>query len=417
MLGRAAIGVDRFQRPQPRPRFGDGRLGGRVEPGELARIGNAPQRAIEHQRRQVRFQNLGRIEAREPCRRRLFPQPIGGPRPLPRRAPCPLGHRRLARPLGDQPRHPRRAIVARPPRESRIDHHPDAVEGQRGLGDRGRQHDLAPSLGIGRDRGALGGGLQAAVQPVEHRAAHVAQPLGGPLDLRDAGQEGEDAPLLLAQRLPHRPRDAVLDPRLGRAAEMAQRQRKAAAFALHHRRIAHQPGKAGAVERRRHRHQPQVRPQRALRIERQGEAEIAVEAALMHFVEQHRGNARELGIGLDAIDEDPLGHDCHARRRRALRIHPRRITEGLADALARQCRHPLRRRARCEPTRGKQQDFAGAPGLAEQRRRHRRRLARAGRRHQHRVARRPQRIEQRRQNSVDRQGGRHSAATIRDKRG
>jgi hypothetical protein len=417
MFGRAAVAIDRLQRPQPRPRFDDRGLGRRIEPGELARIGHAPQRAIEHQRRQVRFQDLRRIEARQPCRRRLFPQAIRAPRPLSRRAPCPLRHRRLAGALGDQPRHPRRPIIARPPGQPRIDHHPDAVERQRGFRDRGRQHDLAPPLRIGRDRGALGGRLQAAMQPVQHRATDVAQPLGGPLDLGHAGQEGEDTPRLLAQRLPHRRRHRILDPRFGRAAEMAQRQREAAAFAFHHRRIAHQPGEAAAVERRRHRDQPQVGPQRTLRIERQGKTEIAVEATLMHFVEQHGGDASQLGIGLYAIDEDALGDHRHPRRRRTLAVHPRGIAEGLADAFPRQRRHSLRRRPRREPARRQQQDFAGTPALAEQRRCHGGGLARPRRGDQHRVAPAPQRIEQRRQNSVDRQGGRHSAATIRDKRG
>ena len=55
--------------------------------------------------------------------------------------------------------------------------------------------------------------------------------------------------------------------------------------------------------------QPQIGPQRRLRIERQREAEIAVEAALVHLVEQHRRDAGQLGIGLDAAEEDALGQD------------------------------------------------------------------------------------------------------------
>ena len=55
--------------------------------------------------------------------------------------------------------------------------------------------------------------------------------------------------------------------------------------------------------------QPQVGPQRRLRVEREREAEIAVEAALVDLVEQHRGDAGQLGIGLDPVQEDALGED------------------------------------------------------------------------------------------------------------
>ncbi len=73
-------------------------------------------------------------------------------------------------------------------------------------------------------------------------------------------------------------------------------------------------------------------------------------------------------------------------RAERLRVEPCRIADRAADRLARQLRHPLRRRARGEPAGREQKDLAGAPGLAEQGRRHRRRLARSRRRDEHRVA-------------------------------
>ena len=82
----------------------------------------------------------------------------------------------------------------------------------------------------------------------------------------------------------------------------------------------------------------------------------------MHLVEQHRRDAGQFGIGLDARDEDALGHHRHARRRRALAVHPRGVAEGPADRLARQRRHPLGGGARGEAAGGEQQDLAGAPG-------------------------------------------------------
>jgi hypothetical protein len=247
---------------------------------------------------------------------------------------------------------------------------------------------------------------------VDHRAGHVADPLGRPLDLGDARQKGEHAALGLAQRRADRGRHRFLDPGIGGAAQMAQLQRPAAPFALHHGRIAHQAREARPVERRRHRDQPQVRPQRRLGVERQCQPEIAVEAAFVHFVEQHGGDARQLGIGLDAIDENPFRHHRHARCRRTPAVHPGGIAEGLADALPRQRRHPLARRACGQPARGEQQHLAAAPVLAQQRRGHRRRLARARRGDQHGVAARAQRGEQGGQDGLDRQCLTHHAQPI-----
>ena len=44
-------------------------------------------------------------------------------------------------------------------------------------------------------------------------------------------------------------------------------------------------------------------------VERQRQPEVAVEAALVDLVEQHRRDAGELGIGLDAVEEDAFGQD------------------------------------------------------------------------------------------------------------
>ena len=139
-------------------------------------------------------------------------------------------------------------------------------------------------------------------------------------------------------------------------------------------------GEARAVQCRRHRDQPQIGPQRCLRVERQRQAEIAVQAALVHFVEEHRRNPGQLRIALDAAQEDALGEHGDPGARRTLAVEPRRIADRPAHRLAGQRRHPLRRRARGETARREEEDFAAAPGFVEQSRRHRRRLARPGRR-------------------------------------
>ncbi len=118
---------------------------------------------------------------------------------------------------------------------------------------------------------------------------------------RDAGQEGEHVAGFFAQAPGGSRRPCVLDPRSARAAEVAQGERMRAALAFDHRRV-HQRGEARAIERRGHGDEAQIGAQGGLRVERQRQAEVAVEAAFVDFVEQHRADARQFGIGLDALD-------------------------------------------------------------------------------------------------------------------
>ncbi len=127
-------------------------------------------------------------------------------------------------------------------------------------------------------------------------------------------------------------------------------------LALDDGRIAHQARKAASVQRRGHGDQPQVGPQPGLRVERQCQTEIAVEAAFMDFVEQHRRYAGQFGIGLDARDEDAFGDDGHAGRGADLRVHARGIAKGAADRLLCECGHALGGGARGEATGGQEQD-------------------------------------------------------------
>ena len=82
----------------------------------------------------------------------------------------------------------------------------------------------------------------------------------------------------------------------GVAADIARLDRKGAAFAFDQRRVAEQRAHARAVERRRHDKKPQILAQGRLRVEREGEAEIGVERALVEFVEQNRRDTVERGI-------------------------------------------------------------------------------------------------------------------------
>src|SRR3546814_10077515 len=72
---------------------------------------------------------------------------------------------------------------------------------------------------------------------------------------------------------------------------MAQREWPDLALALHDGRIAEQGAEARTVERCRHGDEAEVVAQSLLRVDRQCQCEIAVEAALVNLVEQHRRHA------------------------------------------------------------------------------------------------------------------------------
>ncbi len=401
MRGDAPVRIQRFQHRQPPARLADRSGRRRIEPAQARRIAHPPKRAVEQQAGKIAFQYLGRVEGRHARRRRRLPQPIGDARSLPRRTSRALDGRRLACPFRHQPRDTGRAIIARTPRQAGIHDDPHALDGQAGFRDGGRQDDLA-SPGPGRpDRGALGGGVQASVQLVHLRRAAL-QPFGRPLDLRHAGQKGQQVALrFLGQRQPDRSRHLILDPLFRRTSQMAQVQGLYLPRALDDGRLAQQRGEASAIQRRRHRHDAQVRPQRVLRIECQRQPEIAVQAALMHLVEQHSGHACQFRIVLDSPHENAFGQHQQPRARGLPAVHARCIADGPARFLAHQFRDPLRRRARRQASGRKQQDLAGAPWFAQQRGRDRRRLARAGRRHQHGVAACTQDSEQIGQHGMD----------------
>ena len=379
-----ALPVDGIQRLQRGARLLERGGGRRIEPAKRRRVALSPLRAIEHQRRQIALQYLRRIIGDQPAGRRRLPKPVGRARPLPRGAPRPLDRPGAAHPFGHQPGRARRLIEARTPRQAAIDDDAHAVDGQAGFSDACGEDDLATPLRIGPDGGALIGGVERSVQwqDADCRGQTLGQALAGALDLSDTGQEGEQVALLFGQRPLDRAGHVILDPPLGTATEMDMLQHMAAPRALDHRASVHQGGKARAIERGGHGEQPQIGPERGLRFQRQRQTEIAVEAALMHLVEQHGGNAGQLRIGDDAVAENAFGQHQNARFGRSLAVHARGIADALADRFTRQLGHALGGGAGSQTAGAEQPDLATAPGFAEQSGRGQRRLARPRRRDQ-----------------------------------
>jgi hypothetical protein len=199
--GRAAVGAERAKRGKAAARLVDGGGGRRVEPAQLAGIGHTPQGAVEEEGGEVGLKDFGRIEAGQAGSRGLLPEAIDGAWGLAAGAAGALGDGGLAGALGDEAGDAGGTVVAGAAGEAAVDDDANAVEGEAGLGDRRGEDDLAAPGRRGGDGAALGAGLEAAVQAVEvdARGKRAFEPLGGALDLGDAGKEGEQAALASAR--------------------------------------------------------------------------------------------------------------------------------------------------------------------------------------------------------------------------
>ncbi|GAV36840.1 hypothetical protein ROTAS13_04529 [Roseomonas sp. TAS13] len=131
--------------------------------------------------------------------------------------------------------------------------------------------------------------------------------------------------------------------------------------------LAEQGGEAGGVQRRGHGDKAQLRPQGALQVEAEGEAQIGVEMALVRLVEQDGGHAFQPGIGLQAADQQALGHDLDAGGVGDGAVEPGGEAHGLAQRLPPQVGHAPGGGAGGEAAGFQHQDAAIAqPGLVQQ---------------------------------------------------
>ena len=95
--------------------------------------------------------------------------------------------------------------------------------------------------------------------------------------------------------------------------------------------VAEQASEAGRVGGGRHGEDAQVRAQRRRRIERQGEAEVGGEVALVDLVEDDEPDAWQLGILLQAAREDTLGDHFDAGERADAALVPGLVADESAD--------------------------------------------------------------------------------------
>ena len=184
------------------------------------------------------------------------------------------------------------------------------------------------------DRRVLIAALQRTVKRHDQRVSGYTpfQHIRCALDLALAGEEGEDAAGLASKRITNGLGHCILDLLVGIAGPIADIDGKRPAFAFQHRRIAQQRCHACAVERRRHDQKLQIRPQARLHVERQCQAEIRIETALVELVEKHGGNVFQVRIVEDHPGEDAFGDDEDARLRRDLVFEPHAIADRCATS-------------------------------------------------------------------------------------
>jgi len=321
LLGDAAIGVERIELAEQALGLLQRRCGRRIEEGQARRIADAPLREVEHQRRQIGGEDFRLRERRKRRGLRLVPQPVADTRLGTAGTAAALIDRRARGAHRLEPRQADVRLIARHAREPRIHHDAHALDGERGFGNRRRQHHLALAFRR-RCNGAI---LHRRIERTEQRHdldCGIMNPLAeeslGAADLGRAGQEREHRTGICAKRARDRLRHLPLQRRIGLAAEIARFHGESAALAGDDRSVAQEPADPRAVERRRHHQKAQILAQAGLRIARQRETEIGVERTLVEFVEQHGRDAGEFGIVEDLAREDSLGDHLDSRRPRDL---------------------------------------------------------------------------------------------------
>jgi len=287
-LGDASRLVDRMKLAEQRLCLRQRRRRRQIEKRELRGVGDAPMGEVEHEAGKIGGENFRPVGRLERGGLRLVPQPIADAGLSAPGAAAALVGGGARDPHGLEPGEPHVGLVARHPREPAIDHHPHAFDGQRGLRDRGREHDLAPAGRRRRDRPVLHVGVERTVKRHDVDGAiadALAQERLGAADLGGAGKKDQERSGLRPQRA----HDGVGDLRLDREARVAPKiaglDREGAAGALDRRRVAEELADARAVERCRHDQELELGAQALLHVARQRQAEVAVERALVELVE------------------------------------------------------------------------------------------------------------------------------------
>ena len=412
--------VDRLEPMQQVLRLRQRRQRRRIEPGERARIAGTPAREFQCERREVGLEDFRRGLRRQRCMSGLGPQPITHAGSRAPGAAAALVGRGARNRHGLEAAHAAVGIEALPTLETRIDDDPHAFDGEARLGEVRRDDDFASPRRRGTQRRILCRGVEIAVQR-QHLQRRIARAAGDGIatapDFRGARQEDEHVAGIGLQRAQDDASGALLDgfgPAIdadGRRSRVVRGDVERAPLRSHGACIAEHRCHRGAIQRGRHDEQAQVVAQVALRVERQREAEVRLQVALVELVEDHAADVLERGIVLQPAREDAFGDHLDARRGTDARFESRAIADELSRLAACDLGQPTRHGACGDPARLQHDDALACaePGLVQQRERDHRALARAGRRLEHRIAMRTQGRPQGRQRFEDRGDGQRKA--------
>jgi hypothetical protein len=346
-----------------------GRRGWGVDPAQRLRILDTPDRQLQRQRREIGFEDLR-------C------APIGssdllgpGPEsPADTRGQTPSTSGTLIGAgawdgLGHQPGQTRAWVKAWLACQARVEHHPDALDGQAGLGQIRGQDQTPPSTTVRAQRSILLRRRQRAMQrqDLEVRPRNSGQGLTCPFDLRRTGQEGQDVARLLHQRLTRRRDQGVHRISVRGALGIADLDRKGPTLGMQDRGVAQELCNGFGLQGRRHDQETQIGSQTAHAVQRQREPQIRVQTALMELVEDHQPDPVQCRIALQTSRQDALGDDLDPGARTEATLEADLIADpfpqGLAESFSHPCRrHPGRWTARLEH----QDPLTGQPGFVQQ---------------------------------------------------
>ncbi len=286
-----------------------------------------------------------------------------------------------------------------------IDDAGDPIDGDRGLGDVRRQHDLAPWTGP--EHAVLIGRRQVAVESDDGEIALTGQWLQGILGATDLGQAGQEDEQIAGRGIEPPPRAARDEARERcrerRLVQVLDDDGKEPPRTGDERRVE-EVGERPAVEGRRHRQERELRTRLALHAANQGEREVGEESALVELVEQHGADPLEERVALQALDEDPLGDEEDPGVTRGVALETDLPADFAPERPPLLVRDPPGGRPGGDAARLEDENL---PTAGEARRResgrHARRLAGPRRRLQHGVAPRSERGEELAEDLVDRQ--------------
>ena len=258
-------------------------------------------------------------------------------------------------------------VKPRAPCQAAVDDDANAIDRQAGLGNVGGENDLPTLLRVTADGQPLRRGVDLAMQFMHDDVfADSTQTIHSAINFADAGQENQNIAIFLGQRQPDRAHDIGFDCLFGAPANILEIQRPSFAVALDDWRTAHQLRESGTIQRGRHGKHTQIGPECGLCLKRQRKAKVAVDAAFMDFVKQHRRNTDKLRVANDAVSKNALGHDQYTVIGALFAIQPGRVANPSPNGFAQPLRNAFCRHTRGKAAGGQQQNLAIAIGFVQQ---------------------------------------------------